>query len=321
MAINILEYARIAANNGESKKAGILMTFAEQSQLLAAIPTVTIQGSAYSWVREAALPSVTFRAVGESYAESTGTTTKLTETLKAIGGDLDVDNFYVETGGAELRTIHEMMKAKALAQQIGYTLVKGAVVTGGGATGNAESFDGLQTRYGGGFGSTAVSASGPNAAQIIANNGGSDALSLAKLDEAIMAVDGPTNLLMPKKSLINLKTKLRNSASIQMTQDEFGRQVSSYNGLPILIADQNGDQAAIGFNENNDSTSSIYVLNLSEMGVQMIQSTSGVSVRDLGEQDSKPVHRTRVEWYCGLVDLGPRSVARLYNIADLAAVD
>lgn len=321
MAVNILEYARLAANNGEFKKAGILMTFAEKSPLLLAIPTPTIQGSAYSWTRESALPSVTFRALNEAYTESTGSTEKLTETLKAIGGDLDVDNYLIETNGAAIRTVHEMMKAKALAQQIGYTLVKGAVITGGGATGDGESFDGLQTRYGGGFGSTAVSTSGANANQLVANNGASDALSLAKLDETIQKVDNPTHLLMAKKMKVNMTTKLRNSASITTDRNVFGQLVTSYNGLPILEADVNGDQAAIGFNENNDSTTSIYALSLSEDGLHMIQSPAGIRVTDLGEQDSKPVWRTRVEWYCAMVDEGPRCVARCYNIADLAAVD
>ena len=43
-------------------------------------------------------------------------------------------------------------------------------------------------------------------------------------------------------------------------------------------------------------------------------------VRDLGEQDSKPVARTRIEWACNVVDAHPRCVARLYNIANLTAV-
>ena len=45
MALTILEAARIAANNGEDKKAGVLMTFAETSPLLAAMPIVNISGN------------------------------------------------------------------------------------------------------------------------------------------------------------------------------------------------------------------------------------------------------------------------------------
>ena len=47
---------------------------------------------------------------------------------------------------------------------------------------------------------------------------------------------------------------------------------------------------------------------------------AAVEVRDLGEQDSKPVFRTRVEWYCNVVDIHPRCVARLYDISDATAI-
>lgn len=177
-------------------------------------------------------------------------------------------------------------------------------------------------RYGGGFGSTAVVDAGENAAQILANSGGSDALSMRDLDLAIQAVENPTHLLMAKAMKVNIQAYLRNSAAIAMVKDEFGRLVTTYNGLPIIEADTLGTVSGleqIGFNENNDSTTSIYVLSLTDMGMYMVQS-GGVDVRDLGEQDSKPVHRTRVEWYCNIVDAHPRCVARLYNIANFTAV-
>ena len=41
---------------------------------------------------------------------------------------------------------------------------------------------------------------------------------------------------------------------------------------------------------------------------------------DLGEQNSKPVFRTRVEWYPGMVIEHPRAAARLYGVKDAAIV-
>lgn len=321
MAVNLLEQARIAANNGEDKRAGIIMTFAEQSQLLAAIPTVSIMGDAKSWRKEASLGSVAARAVNEGYTESHGETELVAEPLKLYGGDLDVDNFIVSTGGPEARTTQEMMKAKAMARQIGYDLVKGSTTTAGGATANPKSINGLQARYGGGFGGTAVSTAGPTAGQLLANNGASDALSISRLDRAIMLVDNPTHLLMPKVLTVHMKTFLRSSASMSYTEDAFGRRIDTYNGIPILWADQNGDQASIAFDEGASSNrASIYVLSLGQDSLSLIQSGGGVRVADLGEQHSKPVWRTRVEWYIGLADMFPRAVARLHQIADIPAV-
>ena len=322
MAVSLYQSALIAQNNGEFKKAGILTTFAQASPLLAAMPLVSIQGNSYAWTREAGLGSVGFRAVNGTLTESAGAVETRSLALKIIGGDLDVDNFLIQAHGPQTRAAHEQMKATLMAQTVAYQIIKGSTTTAGGATADANGFDGLQVRYGGGFGSTAVVDGGENADQIIANNGASDALSVAKLDEIIQAVDNPSHLLMSKKMKVNLTSYLRNSSSISTSRDEFGRIITSYAGLPILEADVLGTATGLqqlAFNENNDSTTSVYALSLSDMGLHMVQN-GGVQVRDLGEQDSKPVYRTRVEWYCNVVDAHPRCVARLYNIADLTAV-
>lgn len=323
MAVSLYQSALIAQNNGEFKKAGILQTFAQASPLLAAMPLVSIAGNSYAWTREANLGSVGFRAVNSALAEGAGAVETRSVALKIIGGDLDVDNFLIQAHGPATRSAHETMKATLLAQTVAYQIVKGSTTAAGGATADANGFDGLQVRYGGGFGASAVVDAGENADQIIANTGASDALSIAKLDEVIQAVDNPTHILMGKKMKVNMMTKLRTSSSISTSRDEFGRIITSYAGLPILEADVLGTSSGLqqlAFNENADSTTSIYVLNLSDMGLHMVQN-GGVQVRDLGEQDSKPVYRTRVEWYCNVVDAHPRCVARLYNIADLPAVD
>lgn len=321
MAVSLYQSALIAQNNGEDKRAAILQTFAQASPLLAAMPLVSIQGNSFAWTRESNLGSVEFRAVNGQYTEAAGTVEQRSVALKIIGGDLDVDRFLVQTHGPEARSAHETMKATLLAQTIAHQIIKGSTTAIPGATANANGFDGLQARFGAGFGFNPVSDTGENADQIIQNSGGA-ALSLKSLDEAIQAVDSPTHLLMAKKTKVNMTAFLRNSSSISTSRDEFGRIITSYAGLPILEADVLGTSSGlqqIGFNENNDSSTSIYVLSMSDMGLQMVQN-GGIDVRDLGEQDSKPVFRTRVEWYCNLVDIHPRCVARLYDISDATAV-
>jgi hypothetical protein len=43
-----------------------------------------------------------------------------------------------------------------------------------------------------------------------------------------------------------------------------------------------------------------------------------IDVRDLGELDTKPAFRTRVEWYSGLAIYNGRSAARLRYITNAA---
>ena len=44
----------------------------------------------------------------------------------------------------------------------------------------------------------------------------------------------------------------------------------------------------------------------------------GIEVMDLGQQDSKPVMRTRIEWLSGIALMHPRAAARLADIDDAA---
>lgn len=321
MAVTLLQSALTAEANGEFKKAGVLKTFADSSPLLAAMPMLPIQGSAFAWTRQASLGSAGFRAVNGSFSESAGTVETRTVAMKIIGGDLDVDEFLVQAHGPAHRAIQEQAKAALIAQTISYQIIKGSVAGGGGSTGDANGFDGLQVRYGGGFGSTAVVDGGENAGQILQNSGGG-ALSMRSLDEAIQAVENPTHLLMAKKMRVNIQAFLRGSSSVQMVKDEYGRLVTTYNGLPILDADVLGTVSGleqIGFNENNDSSTSIYCLSLTDMGLCM-PTVGGVQVRDLGEQNAKAVRRTRVEMYANIADIHPRCVSRLYDISDAVAI-
>lgn len=323
MAVSLYQSALTALNNGEVKRAAVIQTFGETSPLLAAIPQMQVGGSAYAWNRQASLGSAGTRAVGGTYTESAGTFEERTVGLKIYGGDLDIDEFLVKVHGPEHRAMQERSKAAYVAQLLGWAIVKGSVAGGGGSTADPHGMDGLQVRYGGGFGGTAVVDGGENAGQIFQNSGGSNALSLKDLDNAIMLTEGCNALLMPKKMRINITSFLRGSSSITQSKDEFGNVITSYAGIRILDADVLGTVSGleqIGFNEGaSTNRASVWCLNLSDTGLCMV-TNGGVQVRDLGEQNSGPQRRTRVEIYCNIADLHPRCVSRLYDIADLTAV-
>ena len=322
MAVSLYQSALTAEANGQYKKAGVIKTFVDTSPLLAAMPMLPIMGNSFAWTRQVALGSAGTRAVNGSFSESAGTVENRSVGLKIIGGDLDVDQFLLATHGPEHRAIQEQAKAALIAQTISWQIIKGSVTAAGGATADANGIDGLQVRYGGGFGSTAVVDGGENAGQILANTGGG-ALSLRDLDTAIQATENPTHLLMAKKMRVNITAKLRGAASLATSRDEYGRIITTYNGIPIIDADVLGTVSGLeqlGFNENNDSSTSIYCLSLSDMGLAMV-TNGGVQVRDLGEQNAKAVQRTRVEMYCNIADMHPRCVTRLYDISDLVAID
>ncbi len=308
MAITLLEAAKLAANNGEVKKAAVIQMFANGSPLLAAMPFENIPGNAYAYNREGALPGVAFRRVNEAYPESAGVINQLTEALKIAGGDLDTDVANVKMFGPGHRAAHESLKAKALAQEISRVLVKGDSYAA------PAEFDGLQRRLTGN--------------QLISNSAGTGAaLSLLTLDEAIDAVVDPTHLLMNKTMRRRLTVASRTgtvAGNIDFVQDEFGRQITRYNGLPILTPyPDNGGTEFIGFDEaaagGGTASTSIYVLSLRPGMITGLQ--NGVmDVRDLGELDTAPVFRTRVEWLVGMAIEHGRAAARVYGITNAPVV-
>lgn len=310
MALTLIESAKIALGRDEMLKATVMELFARGSDLMQYMPFDDISGNALKFDREKNLPGAAFRGVNEGYTESTGEVEKVIESLAIAGGDLDVDAFLIKTGGAGQRAVQEGMKIKAISLSLTKQFVKGDV------TSDPKGFDGLQVRC---TGDQLVS-TGTTAATSAA------ALTLTKLDELIDCVEDATHLLMNKTMRRRLSAAARLSTVggyITYDLDAFGRRVTKYNDLPILITDKDETNTdIIDFLETSpggvaSTCSSIYCLSFAENGVMGLQSAP-MDVRDLGEQDSKPVWRTRIEWYITLAILRPRAAARLWGVVDAA---
>lgn len=305
MSLTLIEAAKL--ETGDVVRSAVIETYARSSDILAALPFMDIQGNAYRYNREQTLPGIGFRGVNEAYTESTGILNPLVENLAIAGGDLDVDTFIVKTQGQKQRAVHETMKIKALAGYWTKKFIKGDQLT------DAREFDGLQVRC---SGSQVVSA-GTTA------NG--TPLSLAKLDELIDAVDNPTHLIMNKALRRRLSAAARKydvGGYITYTLDAFGRRVTSYNDLPILIADKDeaGDDI-LPFEEaadsGTDTATSIYCVSFGD-GMLSGMQNGGMDVRDMGELQSSPCYRTRVEWFCGFGVWNGKAAARLKYISNAA---
>lgn len=307
MALTLIEAAKL--ETGDVYRAGVIELYAGSSDILMNLPFEDIAGNAMKYNREASLPGVGFRGVNESYTPSTGILNPLTEALVIAGGDLDVDKFIVDTQGANQRTTHEAMKVRALSLAWTAKFIKGDNQS------DPREFDGLQTR---------ITGAQKIAAGSTANG---SALSLAKLDEAIDQTLNPTHLIMSKAMRRRLTTAARTytvGGFITYDKDAFGRPVTVYNDLPILTVDLDHTQTAIlPFTEAATSgtatATSIYVVSMGDGAVSGLQN-GGIDVRDLGELQTSPLYRTRVEWYNGFGVFNGRAATRLYSISDAAVV-
>jgi hypothetical protein len=312
LSITLMEAAKLALNGGETKRAGVIATFAKTSALLARLPFKNIPGNSYAYNQEGILPGVAFRGIGEAYTPSAGIINPASEALRIAGGDLDVDVATIKMMGEGVRAQHEAMKVKALSASLSNKLLKGD------STSNPREFDGFQAR---------VNTSGSQCISAGSTNGG-DPLSLYLLDQLIARVAGPNKVLvLPKVLKLRFTQAARSTVGGTITQtiDEFGRIVEFYNGIPLLDEyPENDGTEALGFDEvgaggATATCASIYCASLADGYVSGIQNGT-MEVRDLGESTAAPQKVSRVEWLVGVVVEHPRALARLRGISNAAFV-
>lgn len=285
---------------------------ARTAPLLAELPFKTVIGGANIYTREDTLPSTAFRAVNGSYTASEGQMERVVDEVKIAGGDLDVDVAIVKTRGPLVRSAHEAMKAKKLAENIQLALLKGDAST------TPHEFDGLQKLL-----TTGAPLAGT---QLIANGAtaGGDALSIKKLHDLIDAVYGATHLIMNR----SMRTWLTMAASntgvggyITRMIDEYGKVVEKFRERKIIVVEtMDGQDTVLPFSEANPGGggsvgTSIYAANISDgawIGIQ----AGPLEVRDLGELQTAPVYRTRVEWMNAHSVEHKRGVGRLWGITN-----
>ena len=308
MGMSLLEYAKGAGLN--TKRGTIIELFAKSNSLLNAMTFETVQGSGVDYDQEAALPGVAFRGINEEYTASAGVINPMHDPLKIAGGTLDVDSALIKMFGSAVKGKHEAMKVKALSLKIARMIIKGD------SQSDPKEFDGLQRRL-----------ANDQLIDMSGDGGEEDALSLAKLDEAIDATEDPTCIIMNKKLRRLLTTASRTSTIggyVTYTQDNWGRQVPRYADLPILDAGKDNTNTDIiplteTAGDSDPTATSLYVVSFGDGHVEGIQN-GAMEVKDLGLTDSGVIHRTLVEWLVGMALYHPRAATRIHNISTAGAV-
>jgi len=284
----------------------IMEQYASSSDLMRAMRFENITGNALTFNKEASLPTVAFRSLNEGFVESTGRIETVTETLMAAGGYIDCDRYLIATGGPDVLASQQAMKVKSLSLEMTKAILKADHSV------DRNSFDGLQARI---DGNQLIEAKATPTS-------GGDALALSKLDELKDAVQTPTHWIMNKRMRSLLTQAARNTSVggfITFGQDEFGRRITLYDDLPILIVDEDSTGAQIlAFDEvggggGTAQCTSIYCVSMADDGVKMLQS-GPMDIRDLGEIHDKPVFRTVIEWYLTLAIMRSKAAARLRGV-------
>ena len=315
MAITLVEAAKLSQSYLQK---GVLETFVQTSPILDRLPFMEIQGNAYAYNEEGTLPGVAFRAVNAAYAESTGTVNQKSESLKILGGDADVDKFIVQTRGDvnDQRAVQTALKVKAASYLFQDTFFNGDSAVA------VDSFDGLKKRLIGGQ----VIATGTNGAGINADDLTRGAF-FDKLDELVSLVpglDGTNGAIYANTAVIGkIKSAGRRIGGVEIVKEDMtGKRVVTWNGIPIL--DPGSTAAGVQILPQTETqgtaagtAASVYAVRFGGgEGDQAVTglTNGGVQVYDLGELETKPAYRTRIEFYTGVAVFGGKAAARLTGV-------
>jgi HK97 family phage major capsid protein len=278
---------------------GVIETIITDSSVLQLLPFEDVTGTAITYNREDAAPSVAWVDVGDTWSESTPTFEQVTVPLKILGGDADVDNFLQQTyrNPNDLEAEVIALKAKALAYEFSDTFYNGDTGT------NPKEFDGLKV----------LMADAPSGQSLVMGANGA-ALTIDKLDELVDVIKPgkPDALLMAKRTRRKLSALRRASGNLLETDvDAFGRRALYYDGIPILVDDNVPTNEAEG--ASGAVCSSIYAVKFGRQGVMGLEN-GGIQVEHVGELETKDATRTRVKWYCSLALMGTLGIGRLKGI-------
>jgi hypothetical protein len=275
-------------------QAGVIETIVKESSVLSVLPFQTIEGNAYAYNVEKALPTVAFREVNEAYTSSEAQFEQRSENLVILGGDVELDRFIIQT----LSNVNSQVavqiaeKAKAVANTFSKTFFKGNKAT------NKKEFDGLDIRIAG-----TEQELDYQAAEI---EGTGNARKLDALNALIDKVRGGADVLFMNKRVKRkiLAVLQASDHYVESGSDSFGRPIQMYAGIPLLTVE----------NDILDDTD-IYAVKFGTYTHVAGLTNGGVQVRQLGETSAKAVEVTRIEFFCGLAQFNPYSSARLKNFA------
>ena len=293
-----ISLAQSARMTNDVLQAGVIEVLATESKLLQLLPFMNVQGSGYTYNIEKNLGNAQFRKVNGGYNYGAIETIPVTERIVILGDEAIVDTYQiaVESDINNLMAIEVALRTKAIAHKFEKCFIDGGKTAGSGVPSEsvANEFVGILTRY-----TETAPANIPSAALPLFQ-----AQVITKTDDLISDLDtlldmvagGADCLIMNKKTRRQVTAKGR--AFCDYRQGEFGTQFVQYGGVDI--ADVDGDLLA------DDVVIAVkFGAKEAVCGLQ----NGGVRVTALGEMESQPQLKTRIEWFVGLAVFNPKAVA------------
>lgn len=228
----------------------------------------------YGYTRLVTQPTAAFRAINTEYAPQEVTKQRYTVDLKVFGGSFEIDRVIAGMGGI-INEVTLQMQQKIKAAQ---ALFNDTVINGDSAV-DANAFDGLEKALTGS--STEFI---PGAAIDLSTSDAIDAnykKFLDLMDEFLALLDGrPSALLMNSKLWAKIRACARRSSAYTETKDEFGRNVSTYDGIPLIdVGEKPGSNNPVISVDGTTGETSLYAVRLGLDGFHAVSMAGQPPVR------------------------------------------
>lgn len=251
MAMTLADYSKVEV---QPLKKYILENLLRFSDLMSLIPMKKVESLSVVVTRWNALPSVDYRRINGTYAESTGTLEQISEGIYALGGEIKHDRVFnlVKNHIEDPTKVHTEMKLRALAFEFNNNLINGDHAT------DVDQPEGLNKRIAS-YLPSRQSLSIGTALDITASSANMhklvdyfhDAIDLAGLRSAPMikpkrgdkqpAKSGA--ILMNRAMYLGVGKVLRRLGLLDTTQDAYGRLFTSFAGIPMIDVGLKADKS------------------------------------------------------------------------------
>ena len=307
---------------------GVLMMFWLESNIMASIPFITVNRLGISMTRQVrtSLTKPGWVAIGEAYGKSTAQLEQVEETVFKLGRDIDIPKGLENLDGQfeDPRVLMTETELKTLTYEFNEASINGPFI-GPGGTALANAPVGIRQRVSDltgapGLGDVLLAPGGATPFGPTATSANRHAV-LDAMNRSMYFLDGkrPDSGYCNKTTLLALESAFRREQLFSITRDQYERIVYTFRDCPLYDVGTKADQVnpiitdAEALAGMTDCTSVYWV----KTGVRTHfhgWEKEALDVRDMGELQTEPVMRTRVDWSPGLASWHVRSMSRVNGI-------
>lgn len=301
MSMTLVDAAKLS---NDVLQAGIIELFVRDDPILQLLGFIDILGNGLTYNVETTEATAQFYDVGDTWVESTPTTTQATASLKILGGDADVDNFLMATRSNinDLKQDVITAKIKAIKHEFMDSFYYGHTTL------DAKGFNGLHKL---------IESYTYNTHAIGTATTTEKLLLMEELEETIdmLKVNPAQLIVMTKLMRRSINRYLRGVGGITYG-DAANRRVQTLFGVPVAVSEyvrntENvlHDYSTLGGADHwgydndvatTDVATSIFILSFGPQACQGLQE-SPITIEDLGSLETKDAHRYRIKWYASLM--------------------